>query len=129
MMAKNENFIRNTLITIYILVVLGISATARAEMETPVQIPATVQAHLFTGELAMSTDGRFFLVVSDKEYYELQTTADLSQLNGEMVLVQAVEPKRQIQPIMKLASLDPLDEAQTKPAPTLIVLGISELTK
>lgn len=128
-MAKDKNFIRNALITIYILVVLGISATARAEMGTPVQIPATVQAHLFTGELAMSTDGRFYLVVSDKEYYELQTTADLSQLNGETVLVQAVEPKHQIQPIIQLASLDPLDEAQQKPVPVLIVLGISELTK
>ena len=52
-MVTDKNFIRNTLITIYILVVLGISATARAEMGTPVQIPATVQAHLFAGERAM----------------------------------------------------------------------------
>jgi hypothetical protein len=124
-MAKNKNFIRNALITIYILVVLGISATAKAQAE----IPANVSSRLFTGELAMSTDSRFFLVVSDKEYYELQTSADLSALNGEMVLVEGIEPKRQIQPVTKLASFDPLDEAQNKPAPTLIVLGIRELTK
>lgn len=130
-MAKNKNFIRNALITIYILVVLGISATSRAEVsiEQPIRPPDLSQAKDFTGELAMSTDGRFFLVVSDQEYYELETSVDLTQFNGEMVLVHGIEPKRQIQPVVQVASLDPLDEAQRKPAPALVVLGISELTK
>lgn len=129
-MAKNKNFIWNALITIYILVVLGISATSRADMtiEQP-NLPAASQAKDFTGELAMSTDGRFFLVISDKEFYELETSVDLTQFNGDIVIVHGIEPKRQIEPVIQIASLDPLDEAQRKPAPALVVLGISELTK
>jgi hypothetical protein len=130
-MAKNKNFIRNALITVYILIVLGFSATSRADMsiEQPINVPQASQAKDFTGELAMSTDGRFFLVVSDKEYYELETSADLTQFNGDLVVVRGIEPKCQIQPVVQVASLDPLDEAQRKPVPALVVLGISELAK
>lgn len=124
--------VRNILIAVYILAILGFSATAKAENVTfPIFIDhQEIQTQAYVGEVAMTVDGQFFLVVSENKYYELMSNSDLSDYNGQKVAVDGVELKHTVGPVLQLQSVDPLpNSAKEKAAPVLVVIGISELTE
>lgn len=127
---SQKKYVRNSLITLYVLLVLGISATARAQ-NTVMPIfngDEQVQTEVYQGQVVLAMNGQVFLVVSNKEFYELQSNVDLSEYNGEQVVVEAYEVKHKVGPVFETASLDPLqgDEIEPVAAPVLIVFGISE---
>lgn len=129
---KQKNFIRNALITIYVLVVLGFSATAKADMSIyPIfNNPEQGKVETFAGYVEMSVDGVFFLVVSNEEFYELKSNVDLIDYVGKDVQVLGFELKHKVGPVMQTASLDPLQEGIQLPgAPVLVVFGISEVVR
>ena len=131
---KNTTLVRNALITIYVLVVLGFSATAKAQMTImPVNFDSHQQIQItsFVGQVAMTIDGDFYLVVSDNKAYELKSNLDLSEYNGLMVSVDGYEVKHKVKPVVELASLDPLPRSRNEAtvAPLLVVFGISEITE
>lgn len=132
---KSKNplaLVRNVLITLYILVVLGFSATARAENTTfPIFIDRSgIEAQAYVGEIALTVDGQVFLVVSENKYFELMSNADLSDFNGMKVQIDGIELKHKVGPVLQLQTVDPLpNRRQEKVAPVLVVLGISELTQ
>lgn len=131
-LSSNKNFLRNALITVYILVVLGISATARAEMTILPIFVSHGQVHTkdFTGEIAMTVDSKFYLVVSNDEFYELKANIDLTEYNGLLVKVEGYELKQKVGPVLQTASLDPLPEGNEHlGAPLLVVFGISEIVR
>ncbi len=125
-----KKLVRNSLIALYVLLVLGISATARAQSGVmPIFTgDEQVQTEVFEGQVVLAMNGQVFLVVSDKEFYELQSNVDLSGYNGQQVAVEAYEVKHQVGPVFETASLDPLqgDDLEPAAAPVLIVFGISE---
>ena len=129
---SDKSFLRNALITVYILVVLGISATARAEMSIdPIfNTHKQVQTRIYTGEVVMAVDSTFYLVVSEDEVYELRANIDLTEYNGQTVQIDGFELKHKVGPVLLTASLDPLPEGKTLPgAPLLVIFGISELVR
>lgn len=126
---SQKNFIRNALITIYILVVLGISATARAQMTiNPIFTDyKPVPSQTYVGEIAMTPNQEFYLIVSDKEFYQLEANIDLNEYNGQQVAIEGYELKHKNGPAADTASLDPLPGKDGKAAatPVLVVFGIS----
>jgi hypothetical protein len=124
-----KNMIRNALITLYILIVLGISATAKAQMTVnPVfgERP-TLQTETFVGEVAMTVDQEFYLVVSPTEFYKLEANIDLFDYNGEKVAVEAYKIMHLNGPVLGASSVDPLPgrSEQAAAAPVLVVFEIS----
>lgn len=129
---SQKNFLRNALITIYILAVLGISATAHAQQTIyPIFAGrAPVQSQSYVGEIAVSVDGDTYLVVSEQEVYQLKSNVDLIDYNGQKVTIEGLElNKHKILPVVETQSLDPLPGNERAPAktPVLVVFGISEL--
>ena len=128
---KQKNFIRNALITIYVLVVLGISATAKADMSIyPIFNHQEVKTETYAGYVEMSVEGAYFLVDSNDEFYELKSNVDLIDYVGQDVQVLGYELKHKVGPVMQTASLDPLQEGNQLPgAPVLVVFGISDVVR
>lgn len=128
---SQKNFIRNALITIYILVVLGISATARAQMTiNPIFTDyKPVSTQTYVGQIAMTPNQEFYLIVSETEVYQLETNVDLMDYNGAQVAIEAYELKHKTSPTVETASLDPLPGAEktSKAHRVLVVFGISEV--
>ena len=128
---NQKTTIRNALIALYVLIVLGFSATARAEMKIlPIFVEnGKVQTESYHGEVAMTTDGLFYLIVSEVEFYQLAANIDLMDYNGKAVEVQGVEVQHKTGPVRQIMSKGPLpvDLKRKQAAPMLIVLGISEL--
>jgi hypothetical protein len=132
---RSDNRIRNFLIGIYILVILGISASARADFSVDPIFGKVPQAEiqLFRGEVALTFDGTSYLVVSENEFYELASSEqiDLTQYNGQQVLVNGFELKHKSGPVITTQALDPLDGAvgEKRGAHVLIVFEISEIAE
>lgn len=127
----NTNLLRNALITIYVLIVLGFSATAKAQMKImPISnTPVQVQIQSFVGQVAMTLEGQFYLIVTEDKVFELKSNIDLSDFNGLMVSVDGYEVKHKVGPVVELASLDPLPRNnEATVAPLLVVFGISEVS-
>lgn len=126
---SQKNLIQNTLITVYILVVLGISATARAEMDIlPIFTQhESVATKDFVGEVAMTPNREFFLIVSENEVYKLESNVDLFDYNGQKVSVEGYELKHATGPVANTWSLDPLpgNENKAEADHVLVVFGIS----
>ncbi|MGZ5280250.1 MAG: hypothetical protein ACXWC9_09920 [Pseudobdellovibrionaceae bacterium] len=126
---SEKNIIRNALITIYILVVLGISATAKAEMTiNPIFTEyQTSQSEMFVGEVAMTIDQEFYLILSETEFYKLESNVDLFDYNGQKVEVEAVKIMHLNGPAIGASSVDPLPgRSETAvAAPVLVVFQIS----
>ena len=131
---KNTNLVRNALVTVYVLLVLGFSATAKAQM-TIMPVQSDTQQHIqiesYVGQVAMTVDGDFYLVVSEDLVFQLESNLDLTEYNGLMVSVDGYEVKHKVKPVVELASLDPLSGSrnETTVAPLLVVFGISEITQ
>lgn len=130
---KNKNAIRNSLVTLYVLIVLGFSATSRAQMSImPIfENTKNIQIESYVGQMAMTLDGRSYLVVDEDYYFELKSNIDLSEFNGKMVSVDGYEVKHKVGPVVDVASLDPLpgNRNEATVAPLLIVFGISEISE
>ncbi len=127
----NTNLLRNALITLYVLIVLGFSATAKAQMKImPISnTPVQVQIQSFVGQVAMTLEGQFYLIVTEDKVFELKSNIDLSDFNGLMVSVDGYEVKHKVGPVVELASLDPLPRNnEATVAPLLVVFGISEVS-
>lgn len=124
-----KNFIRNALITIYILAVLGISATAKAAMEiNPIFTDyQSVQTQTYVGQVAMTADQQFFLIVSEEEIYQLEANIDLFDMNGQQVAIEGLKLKHK-KDSAATSSLDPLPGIHSRAdvLPVLVVFGISE---
>lgn len=122
--------IRNALIGLYILLIIGISASARAtEMRIFPQPPQDTQSNQlqnFVGEMIVSVDGQFFLM-TEETTYELRSNADLTAMNGQMVAVTGFEIKHKVGPVYQFQSVIPLqtDEEKLSVAPVLIVYNVS----
>lgn len=123
--------VRNALLALYILVILGFSASARAGMAAmPVMTgSAATQMKTLVGEVAMTLEGQAYLVVSDDVFFELKSHEDLSVFNGVKVQIQGYELLHKVGPVYQLASWDPLsnDANEQASAPVLVVLQINAL--
>ena len=90
--------IRNILIAIYIFVILGISATVRAEQGMQAFLGNDKQAVTTThaGQLLMTLEGKTYLVVSEDKFFELKSNVDLAGYNGLQVLIEGIELKYKV---------------------------------
>lgn len=124
--------VRNTLIGFYILLIIGISASARAtEMRIfpqPPQATANNQLKNFVGEMIVSVDGQFYLMTEDSTY-ELRSNQDLSAFNGQTVEVIGFEIKHKVGPVYEFQSTNPLqvEDERLPVAPVVIVYNVSIL--
>lgn len=117
LMTFKQPRVQKLLIGLYVLVILGISATVRAE---------TQKAETYRGQVVMTVDQRFFLVnEAQTQAVELRSTEDLSGFNGYIVNVLGTELKHKVGPA-ELLSMDPLqmDEEQLQVVPVVLVLDI-----
>lgn len=125
--------IRNILITAYVLFVLSLSATARANNQLmPIFIDhEQVETQVYTGEVAVTPAGESFLVLEDGKYFKLAANIDLVEFNGLIVEIVGSEIKHKVGPVYKLASMDPLPgfQRETRVSPVLIVFDIREITE
>lgn len=131
---NDKNLVRNTLVTVYVFIVLVFSATAKAQMTIMPILDkghAQIQIQNYVGEVAMTVDGQFYLVINENQAYELKSNVDLAPFNGLMVSVDGYELKYKVKPVVELASLDPLpgNIDETTVAPLLVVFGISEISE
>lgn len=124
--------VRNSLIGIYILLIIGLSASARAnEMRIfPQPPPATAANQLqnFVGEMIVTADGQFYLM-TEFATYELRSNQDLSVYSGQIVEVIGFEIKYKVGPVYQFQSINPLQvESERLPvAPVVIVYNVSIL--
>lgn len=112
--------IQKILIGLYVLVILGISATVRAE------IPHE-GLRTYTGEVVWTMDNKFYLVNEDQtKALELRSSEDLSGFNGYVVTVVGEELKHMVGPVVTISSTDPLqmDEVRTPAVPVVLVFDI-----
>jgi hypothetical protein len=129
---EKKIMIRNALITFYILIVLGFSATARANTIMPIFVDhEQVKTQVYAGEIAVTVDGDTYLVVSETEYYRLESNIDLKEFNGLAVEIEAFELKHKVGPVFEVASVDPLPgfKAENGVTPVLIVFQIQEIAQ
>ena len=64
--------LRNSLIVAYILIILGVSATSRAQVSIlPYPQPGNVQVVEFEGYVAATLDGSYYLIISEEEFFEI----------------------------------------------------------
>ncbi|MFN7729041.1 MAG: hypothetical protein ACK5P7_07790 [Bdellovibrio sp.] len=130
--AIENSKIRNALILVYVLIVLGFSASARADQSIfPIHGAGAAAAQLksLVGEVAVTVEGQVYLIVSDEVFYELRSSEDLTVFNGQKVQVQGFELMYKVGPVYKTFLMDPLSEEKVdqNPALVLVVLQISEL--
>lgn len=117
LMTFKQPRIQKLLIGLYVLVILGFTATVRAESQV---------VDNYRGQVVMTVDQRFFLVNEEQtQAVELRSTEDLSGFNGYIVNVIGTELKHKVGPA-ELLSTDPLqmDEEQFAAVPVVLVLDI-----
>ena len=128
--------IRNTLIAIYILIVLAISAVARAgvlpntalneEMNTSEVQNYNFKSH--TGEVVALGDGSLVLVINQQSYVTLQSQIDLTPYIGSKVMMSGIELEHQLAPNFELDVVDPLPVISSgNKSVVFFVFGISEV--
>lgn len=124
--------VRNTLIGLYVLLIIGLSASARAtEMRIfpqPPQASAANQLQSFVGEMIVSVDGQTYLMTEDATY-ELRSNHDLTAYNGQSVEVIGFEIKHKVGPVYEFQMANPLQavEERMPVAPVVIVYNVSIL--
>lgn len=128
--------IRNALIAIYILIVLAISAVARAgvlpntalneEMNTSDVQNYNFKSH--TGDVVALGDGSLVLVIDQQSYVTLQSQIDLTPYIGTKVMMSGIELEHQLSPNFELDVVDPLPVIGSgNKAVVFFVVGISEV--
>lgn len=131
----NNKKIRNSLIVIYILTVLGFSVASKADMKiAPFPGLKSSQVHNFVGDVVSTLDGEYYLIVSDHVFYRLSAkNIDFQSFDGLRVIVTSLDYNRKIGPIVHLQSIDLEKDGHTnsfsETAPELFVIKISELVE
>lgn len=129
--------IRNALIAIYILVVLAISAVARAGVLPNIaaqgqEITATeLQNYNYkthVGRIVALEDGSFVLAINQQIRLVLQSQFDLTPYVGSKVMISGIELDQQLAPSYGLDSVDPLPGIGSGNNTVIFfVFGISEV--
>lgn len=127
-----NSYLSKILIALYVLIVLGFSAAARANTDkTLFEVKNVDTAMHLTGELVVTLEGRPYLIMADNKYFALIAESDLTDLNGVQVEVIGFEPKHKVGPVVELMSMDPLLDDVSAPRfdPVFVVLKVRELSK
>ena len=131
--------IRNALIAIYILIVLGISAVARASALPPMVGADTnaeqtsalknynYQTHV--GDLRVAGNGALILVIDENHAYQLRSQVDLTNYVGSKVLISGIELNYQLASQLGPETVDPLPSSGSRGMTEFFVLSISEVTQ
>ncbi|QDK36163.1 hypothetical protein [Bdellovibrio sp. NC01] len=129
--------IRNALIAIYILVVLAISAVARAgvlpnnAIEGEEITASELQNYNFkthVGEVVALADGSLVLVTAQQNVFVLKAQSDLTGYVGSKVMISGIELDQQLAPSYGLDSVDPLPGINSgNNSVIFFVFGISEV--
>ncbi|MGZ3768383.1 MAG: hypothetical protein ACXVCP_01420 [Bdellovibrio sp.] len=120
--------IRNALIAVYILVVLAISAIARAENVNYSELQKyNYKTHV--GEVVALADGSFVLAMDDQQtFFQLQSQNDLTPYAGYKVMISGIELEHQIASNYELKTVDPLPGFGSGSKPVVFfVFDISEV--
>jgi hypothetical protein len=131
--------IKNALIAVYILLVLAISAVARAGVlpnnaVSGDEITGTESSNYNyqtrVGEVAVLADGTFVLVLDTQNTILLQSDFDLTPFIGFKVMISGIEQEHQLAPAYGSYSVDPLPGmASGNKTIVFVVFGISEVTQ
>ena len=130
--------IRNTLIAIYILIVLGISAVARASILPPMRTDANntqgvVQNHenyqVHVGDLRVAANGALILFINENRSYQLRSQVDLTNYVGSKVLISGIELNNQLASQFGPDTVDPLPSSGSRGMTDFFVVSISEVTR
>ncbi|HEX7674682.1 MAG TPA: hypothetical protein VF412_10955 [Bdellovibrio sp.] len=129
--------IRNALIAIYILVVLAISAVARAGVlpNNAIQgeeVTATeLQKYNYkthVGQVVALEDGSFALTINQQVAFVLQSQFDLTSYVGSKVMISGIELDQQLAPAYGQNTVDPLPGVGSGSNSVIFfVFGISEV--
>lgn len=109
---NNKGLIKNIAIALYIVFALGFSLVSKAQ---PGIMPIftnykPVETAIYVGQVALSTDGDFYLVTADQQVFQLATNIDLTEYNGAVVQIEAHELANKIDPVLRVESNYPLQE-------------------
>lgn len=131
--------IKNALIAVYILLVLAISAVARAGVlpnqatqgdEVIGSESSSYNYETRVGEVAVLADGTFVLVLDAQNIILLQSNFDLTPFVGSKVMVSGIEQEHQLSPAYGATSVDPLPGMATgNKTIVFVVFGISEVSQ
>lgn len=131
--------IRNALIAAYILVVLAISAVARAGVlpnnamgeEVGVSDLQNYNFKTHTGEIVALADGSLVLAMADQQtFFVLKSQIDLTPYIGFKVMMSGIELEHQLAPNFELETVDPLPGfGFGNKTVVFFVFGISEVTQ
>lgn len=130
--------IKNALIALYILVVLAISAVARAGVlpnnatqgdEYSDSISQNYDFKTHVGTVVVLNDGSFALMINQQKSLILQSQSDLSSFIGSKVMISGIELDQQHVPSCEIDSKDPLPRINSNESEIVIfvVFGISEV--
>ena len=127
--------LKNILIGIYVIIVLGFSAFAKADYRI-LPVPPSQQQHVnkYIGYVTQSVEGKFYLVIDEENEiaYELVGQMDFSQFNGWTVKVLGFENSmHKVGPVLSTQSFDPLikdDKEETVAIPLLFVTSINGIS-
>ena len=127
--------IRNALIAIYILIVLAISAVARAGVlpntalnEGNISEAQNYNFKSHTGDVVALGDGSLVLVINQQSFVTLQSQIDLTPYVGSKVMMSGIELVHQLAPNFELDVVDPLPVISSgNKAVVFFVFGISEV--
>lgn len=124
--------VRNILIGLYVLFILGLSATVKATEVHILPTPESAQMKIATiqGTAFQSVDGKMFLQTADLNVFELRAEhLDLVQFDGSPVLVTGYEYKHRVGPVLQTSAFNPLqnDDSQLAQAPVVLVFSIESL--
>lgn len=133
-----DTLVKNTLIAVYILAVLAISAVARAGVlpnlategeETTSPASQGYDFKTRVGTLVVLEDGSFGLMINSRRTLVLQSQGDLSSFIGSKVMISGVEVDQQHVSSCGLDSKDPLPKVGPTENDLVIffVFGISEV--
>ena len=129
---------KNALIAIYILLVLAISAVARAGVfpnnatqgdETSDSLGQKLEFKTHVGSVVVLEDGSLVLSINQKLHFILRSQSDLTSYIGSKVMISGVELDQQSSLSYEIDSKDPLPRvsSQVDNLVTFFVLGISEV--
>lgn len=130
--------VRNALIAVYIIIVLTISAVARAGV-----LPNNAQGEdlvssgelqnynfkTHVGEIVALADGSLVLAMDDQQtFFYVKAQFDLTPYIGSKVMISGIELEHQLAPNYELDIVDPLPNINSgNKAVVFFVFGISEV--
>lgn len=121
--------IRNALIAVYILVVLAISAIARAENFDSSDLQ-NYNYKSYVGEIVTLADGSVVLTTADQQQLVLQSQIELTPFIGNTVMIDGIELEHQPTSANELKAVDPLPGfGSGSNAVIFFVFNISEVSK